>query len=107
MEHTCAMSSRQLKMYFRASLDLIPVSPSWSSGVCGRQKADVPLKSNRASPLERKLFTFGSLQPLVDVQQDTACVPSEQPPGSRTHAHLTSRKRRSWGGWGWGGVSRG
>lgn len=31
---TCAMSSRQLKMYLRASLDLIPVSPSWSSGVC-------------------------------------------------------------------------
>lgn len=31
---TCAMSSRQLKMYFLASLDLIFVSPSCSSGVC-------------------------------------------------------------------------
>lgn len=30
---TCPMSSRQLKMYLRASLDLIPVSASCSSGV--------------------------------------------------------------------------
>ena len=49
---TCAMSSKQLKMYLRASFDLIPVSPSWSSGVCGRQEADVPLKSHHTSPLE-------------------------------------------------------
>lgn len=51
-QHTWAMSSKQLKMYFRASLDLIPVSPSWSSGVCGRQEADVPLKYRQTSPLE-------------------------------------------------------
>ena len=51
-QHTCAISSKQLKMYLRASLDLIPVSPSWSSGVCGRQEADVPLKSHHTSPLE-------------------------------------------------------
>lgn len=30
---TWAMSSKQLKMYFLASFDLIPVSASWSSGV--------------------------------------------------------------------------
>lgn len=30
---TCAMSSKQLKMYFRASFDFIPVSNSCSSGV--------------------------------------------------------------------------
>lgn len=52
IKHTCAISSKQLKMYLRASLDLIPVSPSWSSGVCGRQEADVPLKSYHTSPLE-------------------------------------------------------
>ena len=36
-ELTCAMSSKQLKMYFLASFDLIPVSASWSSGVWSRQ----------------------------------------------------------------------
>lgn len=30
---TCAMSSKQLNMYFRASFDFIPVSNSCSSGV--------------------------------------------------------------------------
>jgi hypothetical protein len=30
---TCPMSSKQLKMYFLASFDLIPVSASCSSGV--------------------------------------------------------------------------
>lgn len=40
-ELTWAMSSKQLKMYFLASFDLIPVSASWSSGVWSREaKAD-------------------------------------------------------------------
>ena len=37
MELTWAMSSKQLKMYFLASFDLIPVSASWSSGVWSRE----------------------------------------------------------------------
>lgn len=36
-ELTWAMSSKQLKMYFLASFDLIPVSASWSSGVWSRE----------------------------------------------------------------------
>ena len=36
-ELTWAMSSKQLKMYFLASFDLIPVSASWSSGVWSRK----------------------------------------------------------------------
>lgn len=38
MELTWAMSSKQLKMYFLASLDLMPVSASWSSGVWSREE---------------------------------------------------------------------
>lgn len=34
---TWAISSKQLKMYFLASFDLIPVSASWSSGVWSKE----------------------------------------------------------------------
>lgn len=71
---TWAISSKQLKMYLRASLDLIPVSPSWSSGVYRTQEADVTLKSHHTLPSGKALFTLGSLYPLVvDVQQDSTC----------------------------------
>lgn len=58
---TCAMSSRQLKMYLRASLDLIAVSPSWSSGVCGRHEADVALQTRHThpQPLDRHYLHSG------------------------------------------------
>lgn len=38
---TCAISSKQLKIYFLASFDLIPVSASWSSGVCSKQETGI------------------------------------------------------------------
>lgn len=34
---TCIISSRQLKMYFLASFDLMPISASCSAGVCGKK----------------------------------------------------------------------
>lgn len=34
---TCIISSRQLKMYFLASFDLMPISASCSAGVCRRR----------------------------------------------------------------------
>lgn len=91
IEHTCAMSSKQLKMYLRASLDLIPVSPSWSSGVFGRQKADVPLKSHHTSPLERNYLHLAHYSLLFLMCSRTHCALGTTP-GSRTYANLASRK---------------
>lgn len=74
------MSSKQLKMYLRASLDLIPVSPSWSSGVFGRQKADVPLKSHRTSPLKGTIYIWLIIASCCWCAAGHS-VPSEQPRG--------------------------
>lgn len=91
IKHTCAMSSKQLKMYLRASLDLIPVSPSWSSGVFGRQKPDVPLKSHRTSPLGRNYLHLAHYSLLLLMCSRTHCALGTTP-GSRKSANLTSRK---------------
>lgn len=91
IKHTCAMSSKQLKIYLRASLDFIPVSPSWSSGVCGRQKADVPLKSHRTSPLERNYLHLAHYSLLLLMCSRTHCALGTTL-RSRTNANLTSRK---------------
>lgn len=53
---TWPISSRQLKIYFLASLDLIPVSASCSSGVFNRQNGYVPVINLNQSNYVQMLF---------------------------------------------------
>lgn len=99
------MSSRQLKMYLRASLDLIPVSPSWSSGVCRETQ------SRCCSPNQSHFppFWIGTIYIRAITALCCRCTagpsrPSKQPRGDSQNTNLTSRgeehinKYVFWGG---------
>lgn len=73
---TWPISSRQLKIYFLASLDLIPVSASCSSGVFNRQNGYVPESTNKVREARKAYSPFDIT--ILHIKLRTVHVPIKE-----------------------------
>lgn len=84
------MSSRQLKMYFRASLDLMPISPSCSAGVCRRTKHIEEKKKKKKFAILDLFSVDGEKTIEINKNKTTHLQPPKWIAGVRTSVEKTA-----------------